>query len=313
MKRACLKSIIMEESTSMRVPSDLNKSINFRMKIKFYLMIGALAILSFSSCNKDAAVDQSSLNIADDDAVSDAVFEDVFNTVDNAEIILDDFQKKGEAKSIVVPDTCPAVTIDHPSDAVWPKTITIDFGDGCEGLYKITRAGRIIIVVTGPRLEVGTTKTVTFENYYFNGIKVEGTKVFENMGYNDNQNVVIEVALTGGKLTLPDSKTIERSFVHQREWVAGLLTRNIWDDECMITGTAEGVNINGISYTNTITTALHWKRVCRFVVSGVILIEREGREPVTLDFGTGECDALATVTVGDKSKEITLRHRHRLM
>ena len=96
------------------------------------------------------------------------------------------------------------------------------------------------------------------------------------MGYNNNQNLVISVKLTGGKLTLPDGKTIERSFEHQREWTAGLLTRNIWDDECLITGTATGKNIKGIAYTNTIITALHWKRACSFIVSGVVKIEREG-------------------------------------
>jgi len=73
------------------------------------------------------------------------------------------------------------------------------------------------------------------------------------------------------------------------------------------------VNIKGVAYSNTITTAFHWKRVCKFIVSGVLQIEREGKETVILDFGTGECDALATVTVGDNTKEITLRHRHRLM
>jgi len=289
-----------------------NLKIDF-MKTKIFFTIAAFAILSFSSCNKDAGIDQTSLNIADDDAVSDAVFEDVFNTVDNAEMVLNDLQKGGDSKSVVLSDTCPLTTVDHPADGIWPKTITIDFGTGCTGFYDNTRSGKIVIVVTGPRLEEGTTKTVTFENYYFNGIKVEGTKVFENMGYNDNQNIVFEVSLTDGKLTLSDGKTIERSFVHQREWIAGLLTKSIWDDECLITGTAQGVNVNGVSYTNTITTALHWKRVCRFIVSGVILIEREGKDPVTLDFGTGECDALAAVTVGDKTKEITLRHRHRLM
>jgi len=133
------------------------------------------------------------------------------------------------------------------------------------------------------------------------------------MGYNNNQNLVFSASLTNGKLTLPEGKTIQRSFNHDREWIAGLQTRNIWDDECMVTGTATGVNINGVAYTNTILTALHWKRVCRFVVSGIVRIERTGMDAIELDYGTGDCDALATVTRGDESKEITLRHRHRLM
>jgi hypothetical protein len=283
------------------------------MKTKILLMIAALAIFSFSSCTKEPAIDEASLNLADDDAVSDAVYEDVFNTVDNADIILDKLQKGGAAKSVIAADSCPLITIDHPSDGVWPKTITVDFGSGCEGLYENTRAGKIIIVVTGPRMETGSKKTVTFDNYFFNGIKVEGIKEFENMGFNNNQHLVMSLTLTGGKLTLPDGKTIQREFEHQREWLAGLLTRNIWDDECLITGTATGVNIKGVAYSNTITTPLHWKRVCRFVVSGVVKIEREGFEAVEINYGTGECDAVATVTKGGETKQITLKFRHRLM
>jgi hypothetical protein len=283
------------------------------MRTKVYLMIAAFAVFVFTSCTKHSSIDQSGLNLADDDAVTDAVFEDVFNTVDNADIILDGYQKSGDSKSIAISDSCPMVTIDHPTDAIWPKTITIDFGSGCTGLYDNSRSGKIVIVVTGPRLEAGSKKIVTFDNYYFNGIKVEGTKEVENLGYNDNQHLLISVKLTDGKLTLPDGKVIERSFEHQREWIAGLLTRNIWDDECLVTGTATGVNINGVAYTNTITTALHWTRACRFIVSGVVNIEREGLDPVEINYGTGACDAVATVTVGGESKEIILKFRHRLM
>jgi hypothetical protein len=284
------------------------------MKTKILLMIAAIAILTFTACTKETGMDQSSIDLADDDAVSNAVFEDIFNTVDNADIILDGFQKGDAPESdIVITDSCPTVTLTHPSDGVWPKTITVDYGTGCTGFYDNTRSGRIIINVTGPRLEKGSKKTVTFDNYFFNGIKVEGTKEFENIGYNENQHLVISVRLTGGKLILPDETVIERSFQHQKEWIAGLLTRNIWDDECLITGTANGVNVNGVAYTDNIMTALHWKRVCRFIVSGVVKIEREGKDPIVVDYGTGECDAVATVTMGGETREILLKHRHRNM
>jgi hypothetical protein len=291
----------------------INQFKTEHMKTKIFIMITALGIFSFHSCTKETALDQNSIDLADDDAVSEAVFEDIFSTVDYADIILDDYQKGGEAKSDVVTDSCPAVTIDHPSDALWPKKITIDYGTGCTGFYDNTRSGKIIIVVTGKRMQTGSKRTITFDNYYFNGIKVEGSKVVENMGFNEAQHMVMSVRLSDGKLTLPDGKTIERSVEHQREWIAGLLTRNIWDDECLITGTATGVNINGVAYTNTITTALDWKRVCRFFVSGIIKIERKGKPAVELNFGTGECDALATVTMNGETREITLKFKHRRM
>jgi hypothetical protein len=281
------------------------------MKTKALLMFAAIAVFSLLSCNKQSSLDQTSVNVADDDAVSNEVFEDVSNTVDIADITLDNYQ--AGSKSLVVTDTCPAVTIDHPTDAVWPKTITIDYGSGCTGFNGNTRAGKIVIVVTGPRKTVGSKRTVTFVNYYFNGIKVEGIKTIENLGYNTNQNIVFSIKLTDGRLTLPNKTVIERTIDHQREWIAGFNTRNIWDDEVLITGTASGVTINGVVYTNTITTALHWTRTCKFIVSGIIDIEREGRDSIILDYGSGSCDAVATVTKGGETKEITLRHKYRVM
>jgi hypothetical protein len=285
------------------------------MKTKFFIMIAALAIMSFSSCSKQSVIDQASLDMADDDAISDAVFEDIFNTVDYADIILDNLTKDGVTKSdLIVSDSCPAISITHPDDELWPKTITINYGTGCEGFFENTRSGKIIIVVTGRRMETGSKKTVTFDNYYFNGIKVEGTKEFENLGFNNNQNLEFSVKLMNGKLILPDNgKVIERSFEHTKEWIAGQTTRNIWDDEFLITGTANGINYNGVSYTNTIMTALHWKRVCKFFVSGIVKIEREGKEPLQINYGDGECDAVATISNGVDSRDITLRFRHRTM
>ncbi len=279
------------------------------------MMITALAVLSFSSCKKDsssAVIDQTSLNLADDDAVTDVVFADVFNTADNATIILDQMGKSIDAKSLtVMTDSCPTITITRPTAALWPKIVTVDYGTSCTGINDNVRSGKIVIEVTGPRLQSGSKRTVTFVNYFFNGIKVEGTKVLENMGYNSNQNLVISVKLTGGILTLPDGKTIERTTDHQREWIAGLLTKSIWDDEWLITGTSTGKNIDGVAYTNTIMTALHSTRACRFIVSGVVKIERTGKTPVVLDYGTGECDAKAVVTSGGVSKEILLKNKHR--
>jgi hypothetical protein len=285
------------------------------MKTKLFLMIAALMVLTLNSCTKnDSLLEQTAVDLADDEAVSDAVFEDIFNTADNATIILDRIGKGLDSKSATISgDSCPAIIVTRPTAAQWPKIVTVDYGTGCVGFNNNSRKGKILIEVTGPRMETGSKRTVTFADYYFNDIKVEGTKVFENKGKNNNQNLVFSATLTGGKLTLPNGKFIERSFNHQREWTAGLLTPNIWDDECLITGTATGKNINGVAYTNTIVTALNWKRVCQFIVSGVVKLEREGAQPVELNYGTGDCDAKAVVIRGEESKEILLKHKHRVM
>jgi len=284
------------------------------MKTKSFLMIAALAMLSLFSCKKDSnLIEQSSVDLADDNAVTDLAFEDVFNTVDNASIIMENLMgpAKGYLESeVVLADSCPVITI---SAGTFPKTITINYGTGCSGFNGSTRSGKIIINVTDRRNVLNATRTVTFDNYYFNGIKIDGIKELKNLGPDSNQNMLISEKLTGGKLTLPDGKIIERTVEHQREFIAGWNTKSIWDDECLITGTATGKNINGVAYTNTILTALHWTRVCEFLVSGSVKFERSGVEPIVLDYGTGNCDAKATIQRGSNTKEILLKHKHRLM
>lgn len=279
------------------------------MRTKSIFIVASVIFLMVISCTKKDEMDETGVSLAEYDAVSEAVFEDIFSAIDDAEIRLEDFLK-GESKSGEV-ETCPAITFDRPPDSNWPKTITIDYGEECTGFYDNTRSGRIIITLTGPRLEEGSCRTVTFENYYMNGIRVEGTKEITNLGINNDQHMEFSVTLTGGKLTLEDGVVIERTFQRQREWIVGKETINIWDDEFLITGTTTGVNRNGTAYTNTIITPVHHKRACRFAVSGVIKLEIEGQDTVELDYGNGECDATAVVTINGKSKEITLRYRLR--
>ena len=85
-------------------------------------------------------------------------------------------------QTIVQVDSCPSITITRPTAGLWPKIVTVDYGTGCTGFNDNVRSGKIIIEVTGPRLQAGSKRTITFVDYYFNGIKVEGTKVLENMG-----------------------------------------------------------------------------------------------------------------------------------
>ncbi len=278
-------------------------------------MITALAVFTFFSCVKlKDQIESTSTDIADDDAVANVAFDDVFNTVDIATNTMENLMGlKGTYESeVVLADSCPTITISSISPGVWPKTITINYGAGCTGFYGSTRSGKIITVVTNKRSVLGAKRTITFDNYFFNGNKLEGTKAITTLALH-GQNPVDSVTLTGGKMTLPNGKTIEHAFKHQREFIAGYSTpRNIWDDEYLITGTASGKGINGNAYTSTILTALRWTRACEFIVSGSIEFDRSGVQPMVLDYGTGACDNKATLTRGTTTKEILLRHKFRL-
>ncbi len=275
------------------------------MKAKSLILFMILAGLMLTSCQKSEPLETASLEAADDAALSEALFDDVFTSLE----IASGLAEVG-MKSASVMDTCPLITITSAGEDFWPRNIVIDYGTGCEGLYEVVRSGKIIITLSGPRRDVGSVRSVTFQDYFVNGAEVEGTKTVTNLGPNNNQNVVFSVKLTGGKITLPDEKIITREFERQREYTEGYATWNPWDDRCLISGMASGTNLDGLSYTHTIVNSLEWHAACRFPVRGTVGFEIEGIEPFNLDYGNGECDATATLSRGDESKEITLRFRH---
>lgn len=268
------------------------------MKTRSFVLMAAMTAIFLVSCQKQEPLEESGVEAANDASYTETVFDDVFSTLDIATLYL---EKTAGTK--VVADTCPLIII---SGAEYPKSLTIDFGTGCVGLDNVSRSGKIIITVSAPRAEVGSTRSITFENYYFNGVKLEGTKSVVNLGLNNNSNIVMGVSLTGGKVILPGGSFVSLEFNREREYLAGFNTYYFWDDECLITGSATGTGLDGRSFKLNITSALHWKAVCRFVVSGTIKFEVEGIEPFSLDYGDGECDNVATLSRGDESKEITL-------
>jgi hypothetical protein len=289
------------------------------MKIKRIIHTLSLVLATsffFVSCQKDnvkTGLTEEDVAKAEDDALTEAVFDDIMNSVDNAVNIVDKLIWGSGLKSATVSDTCPSITVDFPDSTWWPKVITIDYGDTeCEGFYGQTRKGKIIITITNRYRVPGSEREVTLDNYYINGIHVEGTKTVTNEGRNENDNLTFTVELVGGGITTPNGIVITRDFSRTREWVAGENTwENIWDDVYFITGSANGTNFKGESYTRTILSALEWATSCRFVKSGSIEIVVGDKSPIVIDYGDGECDNIATVTKDGETREILLKLKHR--
>jgi len=275
------------------------------MKTKALVLLMALAGLVITSCSKTEPIDTKATDAADDVVLTEALYDDAFASLEIATV----FAEVGK-KSASILDSCPLITINSPGEDFFPRNIVIDYGTGCTGLFNVERSGKILITLSGPRGTSGTERVLTFDDYYVNGAKIEGTFTIENMGFNNAQNAVFSVSLEGGKITFPDSRTITREFERQREYIAGYGTWNPWDDECLITGMSAGTTLDGKTYTLTISSPLQWSASCRFLVTGTIGFDVEGIEPFVLNYGDGECDALATLSRGDETKEITLRYWH---
>ncbi|HET6768321.1 MAG TPA: hypothetical protein VFH08_13010, partial [Chitinophagaceae bacterium] len=98
---------------------------------------------------------------------------------------------------------CATITI-TPNDSTYPKTITIDFGNGCLGRDGKFRAGAIIVHLTAPLRRPGSVVTITFRAYFVNRVHLEGTKIISNLSQPPMHKWSVQVA--GGKVTFPTGR-----------------------------------------------------------------------------------------------------------
>lgn len=286
-------------------------------KWNLILVMFLTGLFVLSSCEKDtsAKISEADLLLAEEDALTETLYGDLMESVDNALSLVEGQLSTGGLKSMLVSNDCPTITVDKPDTTNWPKVITIDWGEGCEGFYGHTRSGMVKISLTGWMHWPGSMKTVELFDYYINGIKVEGIKTTSNDGRNNNGNLTFTSVLEGGKVIVPteEGNTVEltKEFTRYKEWVEGEETRNFFDNVFYILGSASGTNFKQEAYTRTITYRLEWAASCRFIKSGTVVIVVGDKLPITLDYGDGTCDNKATITINGETREILLKHRHR--
>jgi hypothetical protein len=258
-----------------------------------------LLIPAFTACNlsEKQAPDMNNLDLAVEEVFAEDIMEDVL--MESYDILFDvsDYGILKSEDTLEIPD-CPVRTVERPEDGKWPKTVTLDFGEGCEDKMGNIRKGKIIITVNGLLREEGSSRTMTFEDYYVNDNKIEGVKTITNAGREDGF-IVFNVELSDGRIIRADGIVIERSALKTRTWIEGEDTRMARDDVFVINGTVNKVNKDGVNIVKTITDLVR-ARDCRWPLSGTVEITTDDDRPVAvIDYGEGECDRFATVTIGE--------------
>ncbi|MDQ3101244.1 MAG: hypothetical protein M3R08_07645, partial [Bacteroidota bacterium] len=159
--------------------------------------------------------------------------------------------------------------------------------------------GQLLVTFTGAYGEAGTVITITPQGFHVNDHLIQGLKTVTNAGANEQGHTYFTIAVNG-TVTAPDgSWTSTHSGQRVRTWIEGEGTPVIQDDVYSITGTGNGTNRNGVTYTAAITTPLRVEADCPWIVSGVYQITPAGRQARVIDFGNGTCDQQATVTIGN--------------
>lgn len=276
------------------------------MKMKLFFAFAASLLILASACQKsddDVQSDASTELEMKQEAIAEVLFDEVFEISNEGMRLAETGFKNGQNFRRRIGD-CATITIDT---TVMPRVMTIDFGEeNCLCPDGKNRRGQIIVTFNGRFHQPGTVITQTFNNYHVNDNHIQGSRVRENLGLNEDghPHFICEV---DGSVTLAENGTvISRVASHMRTWIEGFGTPTWVDDVHLIEGEALTENSNGFSSSRTILLPLRRELSCHHFVSGTVEIERTGRPLAILDYGDGECDNIATVTIGDNTFTIRL-------
>jgi hypothetical protein len=291
------------------------------MKKLFFSLLALSTIILFS-CNKE---DGASLISSEEEAIvlNDAATETV---MESADYEIDLFS--GSTESINDAATGLKSTEQHPfwgryrlgqaptviletTDGDFPKTITLDYGEGTELNNGTVISGQIIIVVSAPPRTDGATREVTFNDFYVDSVNIAGTR---NISFSANDEEGITFTVVGDLVfTFTDGTYIERHAEKIRKLVEGYATFfDHSDDVLHITGYTSAVSSEGYSFSKTIIEPLVRLGTCRYIVSGIVVMEKNDEVFAELDFGDGTCDDIATIVKDGEERQITLGKRHRI-
>lgn len=286
-----------------------------KILIPALLLVFSLSAIIAVSCTKDdnGSISAADLSAAQEDTYADALYEEVDNMVSDELSSLDKNGYQSTKKSGLA-DACYTVTIDHPDSLTFPKVVTIDYGEGCLVVFNgdsIVRKGKIIITQTGRWFLKNSQHSVTLQDFYINDIKVEGTRTWTNLGYNEKNHLELGIVLTGGKITFNDTAFMTREADHKREIIRRLNSQN---DTIIVTGNASGTNVLGQTYNREITSPLvmvhcseyNWRWV---IVDGSVQLTNSETGVLTIDYTGSGCTGEVTVNKDGVKRDFTFKYK----
>jgi len=274
--------------------------------MKRYLSL-LIAPLFFLACERNDDLEErqeiaaQNLEIAQDESLAQSIWDDVFKNVDEASRETSEVYKKSGFEELN--GNCATLTLDNAQ-----QVLTIDFGSSnCTGNDGRKRRGKIIATYTGRYRDSGTVITVTTDNFYLNDNKIEGIKTVTNLGRNSSGNLHYSINVQNGKITTA-AGIIEYSSTRTREWVQGESTAlNVWDDEYLISGTANGKTTSGYNYQISTLSPLEIQIGCYWIKSGRLEIAGDLGDPWNVDYGNGACDNKAQAEINGNTYDFVMR------
>ena len=154
----------------------------------------------------------------------------------------------------------------------------------------------------------GAVKTITFNEFKVGEASIDGYRIVTNLGSNEDNHVEFSIE---GEISIENKGIIRtKNFVRKRSWIEGYGTCEREDDVFLISGTST-LYSGSKSVLTAITTPIKiTPAVCQFPLEGEVSIDKGNGRGGVLNFGSGDCDSEATLTLSNgKVKTVDLEKR----
>ncbi|MGE4287214.1 MAG: hypothetical protein AB7E36_00895 [Salinivirgaceae bacterium] len=287
------------------------KTVTKKIGLAVLVLLGMFLVTT--SCNKEETLDTPALTAnVDGELYTAEVFDEIAEIGDEAL----DLAETGETnlKTGVVfgysrLSECVTVTKVITDTLI---TTTIDFGEvNCLCNDGRERRGKIIMTHEGHYWDGTVYIDFAFDNFFVDDNQIVGEKqVMQTINNDGNRESVISI---NGSLILADgSGTISIVAERVRTIVVGSDTKTKRDDIIETTGNSTVTLADGTVVTTDILSPLvrkHEMNCFMYIVQGVLQIVHGEESPITIDYGNGECDNLATVTQDGVSVVVELQRK----
>jgi hypothetical protein len=265
------------------------------------LLLAGILLFACNDDNDDNISEQEEVQIANASSSSESLSDEELQAID-AELV---FNPEGGR---VAGTGCAEVTWSETA-----KTVTLDFGEGCIGVYGRERSGKIIVTYSGTFGDHLANRVITFENYFVNNKQITGSIELRDFNIDANGHLTVTRKRVNLMVHFPDGNTFTSNGSTTVTWIEGAGDDDHTNDILSISGSYIGESSRGRVVTHTILEPVIVNYSCYanggFArVGGKTELKISGpRERVRIvEFGDGTCDETITVTINGKIYTITI-------
>jgi len=266
---------------------------NITTKVTLFIAAAALCI-TINACKKSAT--DSDITTAQDEAQASAESNYIENAGDAGAAQSTGSQPRSNGGGVTLP-SCATITF-NADTAAGLKIMTITFPSSpvCTSPDGKVRSGQIIVTWTGRYRDSGTVIHTYTNNYYVDGNAHNYIKWVKNVG---RVGGFYTFAVTDTASIVTPTGTISWVSAKTRTWTSGYNNPwwLYWLTTYSITGTEQGVDRKGLSFSATITSPITIAFDCIYgITGGTFDLQVQGKAERIISFVDG-CSGNATCTI----------------